>query len=317
VEPVGGASERDAWAAPDSAAAGAGHVSPPPLRRDEDAAGGADARPAPRLPVPLRPMTLSDLLDGPFRVIKSKPRTVFGIAAAILIPTDLVGAFLQRNTVHASVFSGSVLTGTTLFSSGGDLLALVVSGMLQAAALFFLGGALARLLSAWYAGGDLTAGQALRASFSRGWALIGAFLLLFPVKVASYAACYFPVIATVTLFSVTAPAIVIEGLGPIAGAARSWRLVWRRFWPSVLTIVVATFGSNILTSVFSFIPLGLAQLLPGPLDWIAVGVVQAAIAMLVTTALVSVAVLLYLDLRIRTEGLDIELDAADAFRHAR
>ena len=37
--------------------------------------------------------------------------------------------------------------------------------------------------------------------------------------------------------------------------------------------------------------------------------------MVVTTALVSVSVLLYLDLRIRTEGLDLELDAADAFAH--
>ena len=35
--------------------------------------------------------------------------------------------------------------------------------------------------------------------------------------------------------------------------------------------------------------------------------------MVVTTALVSMSVLLYLDLRIRTEGLDIELQAADAF----
>ncbi len=262
-------------------------------------------------------MTLSDLLDGPFRVIKSKPRTVFAIAAAILIPTDLVGAFLQRHTLQANAFGGNVLTGTTFFSSGGDLLALVVAAMLQAAALFFLGGALARLLSAWYAGGDLTAGQALRASFSRGWALIGAFLLLFPVKVVSYALCYFPVIATVTLFSLTAPAIVVEGLGPIAGARRSWRLVWRRFWPCVLTIVVATFGATVLTSVFAFIPLAAAQLLPAPLDWIAMGIIRAAVGMLVTTALVSVSVLLYLDLRIRTEGLDIELEAADAFRHGR
>jgi hypothetical protein len=272
-------------------------------------------RMAPRLPVPLRPMTLSDLLDGPFRVIKAEPRTVFGIAAAILIPTDLVAAFLQRNTLHPTGFTNGAFAGAGIFGSGGDFLALIAAGLLQALALFFLGGALARLVTAWYAGGDLTAGEALRATFHRGWVLFGAFLILLPVKAISYVLCYFPVIAVVTLFSVTAPIIVVEGLTPIAAAKRSWRLVARRFWPCVLTIVVATIGANVLTTVFSLLPLLVVAVLPSPFDWIGIGVVHAAVGMLVTTALVSVAVLLYVDLRIRTEGLDIELEAADAFHH--
>ena len=40
---------------------------------------------------------------------------------------------------------------------------------------------------------------------------------------------------------------------------------------------------------------------------------EAGAALIATTALVGVSVLLYIDLRARTEGLDLELRAVDAF----
>jgi hypothetical protein len=261
-------------------------------------------------------MTLSDLLDGAFRVIKSRPRTVFGISGAILVPVYLAAAFLQRDTARNLAF------GTNLFSAGGafplggsELLSIAVGGALEAAALFFLGGALARLVTAWYAGSDVAAGEALGAAFRRTPALLGAFLLLLPLKMVGYLLEFLPLVVIVTLFVVTAPAIVVEGLGPVAGPRRSWRLVTRRFWPCVGTVVVATLGASLLSAILGLVPQLLAALLPDPFRWIVVGAVRAAVAMVVITALTSVAVLLYLDLRIRTEGLDIELDAADAFAH--
>ena len=75
-------------------------------------------------------------------------------------------------------------------------------------------------------------------------------------------------------------------------------------------------GAYVLTNIFSTVPEVLTSLLPAPFNWLARGMVGALVSMVVTTALVSVAVLLYLDLRIRTEGLDLELEAADVFtRH--
>ncbi len=178
---------------------------------------------------------------------------------------------------------------------------------------FFLGGALARLVSAWYAGGDLSAGDALRAAWHKAPALAGAYLVLLPLKILGLMLCLVGAVPVVTLFALTAPAITIEGLGPIAGARRSWRLVSRRFWPCVGVIVVASIGAYVLNSIFSSIPQLLTSLLPAPFDWLGRGLVESAVSLVVTTALVSVSVLLYLDLRIRTEGLDLELQAADVF----
>ncbi len=302
MEPEGGPAPDAGWALPDSPAdpafaRGSGALPGSRADRPAAAAAGPSSPVGPRLPVPMGPMTLPDVLDGSLRIIKTRPRTVFAIAAVILIPTHLLVAFLERN--------GS--------STGISAVALVIS----TAASFFLGGALARLLVAWYADSDITAGVALRASFSRTLALLGAFVILLPVKALGWAFCGVPGVLAVVLFSLTAPAIVIEGLGPIAGARRSWRLVSRRFWMVVATTVVAAVGVLLLSSAWSAIIRALSSLAPGPLQWVLAGAMGGAVSLVLTTALLSVSVLLYLDLRIRTEGLDLELGIADAFAHAR
>jgi len=314
VEPQGGPSPDSGWARPDSPSDPDGAAPARGLFVAAPEAAAGPGRTPPILPVPLRPMTLSDLLDGAFRVIKSRPRTVFGIAATILVPVYLVGAFFQRNVLRNSPFGLPTINGGGVVSfTGGDLVATLGAGLLVAAALFPLGGALARLVTAWYAGGDLSAGEALAASFRRLPAMVAAFVVLLPLKVVGYAFEEVGALVPVTLFMLTAPAITVEGLGPIAAARRSWRLVSRRFWPCLLVVFVCYLGSSVLSFALGIIPEALASLLPSPLDWLAAGVARAAVAMVVATAVVSVAVLLYLDLRIRTEGLDLELEAADVF----
>ena len=310
------------WAAPDRGTdALAAPLTPPDQPGPPDRAGptGRPKLEAPtRLPVPLRPMTMPDLLDGSFAVIKARPRTVFTIAAAVLIPFHLVAAFLQRGVTGFSLSTGFNQQGTTTSSASTQVEALLL-GYLAVALLtlapFFLGGALARLVTAWYAGSDLRAGDALRAAWRKAPALVGAYLVLLPLKLLGLMVCLLGVIPVVTLFALTAPAITVEDLGPIAGARRSWRLVTRRFGPCLGTIVVASIGAYVLNNIFSSVPQLLTSLLPAPFDWLGRGLIESAVSLVVTTALVSVSVLLYLDLRIRTEGLDLELEAADVFAH--
>ncbi len=319
MEPLDRPPAKGGWAVPDSQAGDPAVSRRPPASGSSLASSappvGEPGPGVPDLPVPLAPMTLSDLLDGAFRVLKLRPRTVLGIAAAILVPVFMVAAFLQRDAANGYTLGSGLSVTQVLATSGGAVVGEYLAAILLAASLFFLGGALGRLVSAWYAGGDLTAEEALGAAFRRTPALLAAFAMLLPVKVISGLMCYLPVIPCVTLFSVTAPAIVIEGIGPVAGARRSWQLVARRFWPSVGIIVVATLGSSLLTVVLTVLPTGFALILPNPAQWIVIGVIRSAVALVIVTTLVSVSVLLYLDLRIRTEGLDLELAAADAFVH--
>jgi hypothetical protein len=187
-------------------------------------------------------MTLSDLLDGAFAVIKCRPRTVFTIAAVILVPVHLITAFAQRNnSIGASIdnLTNTLNTGQSTGTSDSQVFSVYAASALAALALFFLGGAIGRLVSAWYAGGDVTASEALRASFRRTPALVAAFAMLLPLKVLGLCGFYVGALVPVTLFSLTAPAMVIEGLGPVNGARRSWRLIARRFWFCILVVLLA------------------------------------------------------------------------------
>ena len=320
--------EQQGWAAPDSTPQADGGAGFPTPGRDAGPTGEADRSGArarshgtpPRLPAPLRPMTLSDLLDGAFAVMKARPRKVFTIAAVILIPAHLLAAFAQRDASLSSSIdniTNTLNTGQSTPISDSQVLASYGALALLAVSLFFLGGALGRLVTAWYTGGDISAGEALGAAFRRTPALVAAFLVLLPLKFAGLIACYVGVIVPVTLFSLTAPVLVVEGVGPVQAARRSWRLIARRFWFCVGLVLLGVIGSGLLTNLLGGVPSYFASLLPRPFDWLTAAAISTAVLMVVTTALVSMSVLLYLDLRIRTEGLDIELEATDAFARAR
>src|SRR4051794_27293731 len=101
------------WAAPESG--GEAPSSGPVGRAGDD----FDAEPERiagrvRLPVRLRPMTTSDLLDGGFAILKTRPGAVFGVSAAIIIPFHALQAFLARNVVNDSGNTfGSLLNDTS------------------------------------------------------------------------------------------------------------------------------------------------------------------------------------------------------------
>src|SRR5437762_4971579 len=48
-------------------------------------------------PLPLHPMTLSDVLDGAFKLLKANARTVLTVTAVFVVPIQLIAAYLQRD----------------------------------------------------------------------------------------------------------------------------------------------------------------------------------------------------------------------------
>jgi hypothetical protein len=316
VEPDAGPAatgSRRAWVAPEAPAeaaprAASGPSAPAPTV--PDTAAPPDGPP----PLPFGPMTLSDLLDGAFVVIRHRPRAVLGAAAAVVVPLQVIAVLVQRAVVDTDELA-TVLTGGPLLpgATGGTFVGALVVGLLQSLLLFFLGAVVATFVSAWYAGDEVDGRQALRASVSHSGALVAAWLLLTPLKAVSYALCVLPLAVTVTFFALTAPAIVVERLGPIAGIKRSAQLVSRQFWRCLGIVLLSALVESVLQSALTIIPTIVAVLVPESIGWILLAVGQAAAGLLTLTALVAVSVLLYFDLRMRTEGLDIELRARDAY----
>lgn len=303
-----------AWAAPES---GTGvPVARPARSWAAAAAAPAFAGDVPPPPLPLRPSTVADLLDGSFAAIRSSPRKVVTITAAFVVPVQLLLAFAARNISGAGladVFSTDRSFSSTDPSGEPDTGVLVLgygSVFVLSFVLMFVTAALAGVVAAWYSGHDMTVGAALRGAVRRSPALVAAWVLVHLLEIVALVPCGFTVLFLMPMFWVTAPAIVLERLGPVAAMRRSWRLVRRRYWPTMLIVLLTLFVAMVLQWALPVLPSVLAGLLPSSISWIASGLASSASALITMTVVAVCSILVYLDLRIRTEGLDLELDAA-------
>jgi membrane-anchored glycerophosphoryl diester phosphodiesterase (GDPDase) len=115
--------------------------------------------------------------------------------------------------------------------------------------------------------------------------------------------------------ALASPALVMEAVGVRAALGRSWVLVRRSWWRVLAILILAAVITTLLTTVVT-VPITLiAGLLSGLSESLVPTVLASGIATLVAgivTLPFSAAVtgLLYIDLRMRREALDIELVSA-------
>jgi hypothetical protein len=290
-------------------------------------------------------MTVGDILDGAFKLLKANARTLFAIVAVFVVPLQLLAAFAQRNVLGGDGLL-DVLSDPSVAEAGseqpvGDQLVTYVTALVNLLVLPFLAGAISQVVGASYLGEELTPGPALRRTLRRAWALFASWvvvhvlelatLIVLPIvgivlavlidgplravfilfTIVAVAAGVAAGLAVMALSVAVAPAVVVEELGPIKGVRRSWSLMRRRFWPVLGIALLAGLISNVLGQVLGVVPT-FAGLVVG-LEWgwilIAIGGILTA---LVTTPIVAiVATLQYFDARIRFEGFDLQVIAAE------
>jgi hypothetical protein len=266
-------------------------------------------------PLPLHPMTFGDVLDGAFRLLRANLATIVLVTAVFFVPLELLSAFLSRDlfggesvlrilqdpSLTEQQFRGG-LSGLQLGGTiGTSLLGLLITP--------FVGGAITQVVAASYLGQQLSAGEAIRITGRRFWALLGAAVFVHLVELVGLVLCLLPALVAMAFLICTTPAVVIEWLGPIKSMRRSFALVRPRFWPVLGIAVVSGLLATFLTSVLGT-PFTLAAQLVG-LRWgfllLAIGTIVPA---LVASPFVSiVATLVYFDARIRHEGFDLQMIA--------
>jgi len=259
-------------------------------------------------------MSVGDILDGAFKLFRANARTLIICVAVFIVPVQFLTGFAQRGLfagrglVSALNDPASAGSNTSNDTTLALLLSAAVIGLLVTP---LIAGAVSRVVAASYLGIQLGPKAALQGAVSRFPALLGATVLVHLAELPGFAACIFPGLAIMAMFVLTAPAIAIEELGPIAGMKRSWRLVRRRFWPTLGIALLAGIMAYFLGQVLYVVPATVALLIG--LHWgfllLAAGGVLVA---LVTQPIVTiVATLLYFDARIRTEAFDLQVIAAD------
>jgi MFS family permease len=280
--------------------------------------------------VPLRPLSVGEILDGGFATIRRNPRVVFGCAFVLAAVLELVrlglGAALSNvgGAVTSSLPSGD--DNSRLVVTSGGVAAVVLSYVASAIFAAFLAGVVTEVVGKAVIGQRIEGRAVLRAVGARWWRLVlvsavaGAlpflpvlFLIAGPVGI----------IAAIPLaiylwgkLAVAVPAFVLERVGVGAAISRSWRLVRGAFWRTWGLRALAYLIVLIAASVLS-IPFGISsfQDINGgnapSTGSIALSAVGGGIVWMLTEPLLAAAVtLIYIDRRMRAEGLDIQLAQA-------
>lgn len=130
-------------------------------------------------------------------------------------------------------------------------------------------------------------------------------------------------------FSVASPAMVLENLGVFASIGRSWSLTrgnfWRLFGINILTTIITSMVAGIFVGIADalgaiFIVVGSSSpedmLASLNTTYILIMVMSTIAQLLILPFTSSVNALLYIDLRMRKEGLDVELRNAVAEQQA-
>lgn len=300
-----------AWSAPDARAPQP--VRPAPSDVPEPGADGRvpEATPLEPVPVPLGPMTVPDLLDGAFAILKRRPREVLTIAAALVIPVEVLSAVLLRDVLDAGAFSGlgdpssafSTTDGGEVVGTGAALASLAVGTV----SLVLLAGALGVLVDGWYRGRRVGAGEAIGAALRRSPALLVGTIVVHLLEGLGLLAVGVGAYVAMALCHVAAPAVTVEGKGPFGSVRRSLQLTRRRIGPALLVPGLVGVVGMVVSFGFQTVPELVATVTPDDWDWLVRSAGQMASQLVVVPFTAGVAVLFHLDLRIRTEALDIDL----------
>jgi hypothetical protein len=275
--------------------------------------------------------------------------TIYGIVAAIAEPSAVGGftAFSRLNNTQSQSQSRAQLNHQ-LHTVGHQLAGLLVTYLILIVASQLLTGMLTVVIGRSVLGDRITVGQAWRQTLPRLPAMLGATVLYFGVIVVIWGAFigigaffaaglnasgpvlggYFVIVGIVVLcltvwlwtsFLLANQVVVLERTGPLRALGRSWRLVrhswWRVFGISTLATLIVGIAGTILQAPFS-VSAGLLTSHAGtplhpPLAAVIIGTVGLIVARTVTGALqAGIYVLLYVDLRMRKEGLDMALRTA-------
>jgi hypothetical protein len=307
--------------------------------------------------IPLRPLSLSDILNGAFTSIRRNPKATLGFSAIVLAVSGVVSTALAI-AIHSAVNNaGSTLSLGSQQSSNAQLanlgqlgLAALAAGLLSVViglvVEIILTGMLTAVIGHGILGRTVSIGEAWQVTAPRLPAVLGSTLLggiivallwvpyigiivLLAIAHATAIAVILGVLGFLTMlcvtlaawvmFSLAPAAVVLERQGPWQGLMRSWQLVRSSFWRVLgillLTVIIIFFASLVLNIPFLIIEavlggggvFGTAALTGSVASIVIAGIGGVVVGAITRPIMAGVSVLLYLDMRMRREGLDLVL----------
>ncbi len=255
--------------------------------------------------VALRPLGLADILDGSFRVIRRNPGATLGLSAVLAVIRVAVTAGLQLGAYRFLSTVQLELVGTLVV---GAALGTVLTGLLTL------------VVTQDVLGVRISTREVLTRLRGRAWALLGLALVITVLESLALLPLLVLGVWLWGLWAVAVPVLMVERSTVRGALSRSRRLVsglWWRVWGiRALGFLLASLLGALVTVPFIL----LASLVTGsgftatgvnsgvPVAYVLIISVGSVLSSTLTSPIrAGIDALLYLDLRMRREGLDIVL----------
>lgn len=229
--------------------------------------------------IALRPRSGTELLDAAFQLLRENFKLLF---------TVVLGAFLP--IIGFEVLAAAEPTG------GVALLSMIVTVVFESLA----SAAVIAVVSERYMGRSITAGEALSRIWSRIGTVVGTSIVYSFIVAVGFLLLIIPGFYFATRFFAMMPAVVIENYNSSTSQKRSSQLTDGS--------KMRVFGLFVVAWIIYLVLLGVAMGIGVGIFGEVAGVVIARILMAAVYPFLGIIVtLLYYDLRIRNEGLDLDI----------
>lgn len=300
--------------------------------------------PEPDLPN-LRPRRIGEIIDVAIKIWSKNFRQLVPLTAMFMLPIQALSAFAmvatkptitdtleewQKNLIE----NPGVAPSAPKFTNQ-QIGAVVVSQLIAFVGTMIITAALTAFVADRYLGRETTTKEALRVAVRRGplmmlysfltivlAVLFGGLLslgaaLLFSVQpvlgVVGFVVAFVGFVWLLNAATVAGPAIIVERIGPIKAVRRSFQIVRGLWWRTlgcrlvgwIVTAIPIIMISGILTGFLSF-----AGGNNESFRWVWSAIAGTVGASIVAPISAAIAVLIYVDLRIRKEGFDLEMLAS-------
>jgi hypothetical protein len=262
---------------------GGGPAVPPPP------GGGGDV---------LQPRAFGEIFQTAFAIYKNNAQKLLLVVAIIVVPLNVVG-YLISNVALGAKETSNTISGITIKTVEPRSFFIVLLAALVAAAVGIIISAILQAATI-RAAALATIGEPvdIEASYQYGLKRFGSVLLvsiLVGLSVAiGFILLIIPGVFLLGMLAVSIPAVVVENRRGTEAMKRSWALTKGQFWHALGVILVAFIIAAIVTGILEGIGSGSTIL----------GLILSTIGQIIVapfTALVTV--VLYLDLRARSESL--------------
>ena len=267
----------------------------------------------------LRPLGVGEVLDAAIKLYTRNAVTMWKIVAVVIVPV----AIINQIVIGSSLPSGAFVSGGTLYTPTGTLgtpaAGVITELVLGVLAVLTVNGALALCVVDAYIGSPLDWRESLQAAVGRLGSLLWLSILFGVLVVLGFIALVLPGIWLVTVWSVAVPALMFEHVGGFKALGRSFDLVRGRWWATFAELLVAVIMLLVVLFVVGLIFRGIESgLSVGSTGlWLALNALSTIVgAMIAYPFMASVIAVIYTDLRVRKEGLDLELLAGALGRTA-